>query len=354
MIGTAQSITDGLVGYWPFDGNTDDLSPLGNHGVNNGASFANDMHGEENGSYFFSDGDYISFGNINEVNGVQELSISLWFNASNITSSDGLGHGASRYGNVLIVKGGSSVDDSWGIDLGRNEKLSFYIDNGFDETLMCLGAIDINQWYHVVAVYDGSSQFLYINGELNNQRTTSGGDVIANSIAVRVARGNLSTAFNGYIDDVYLFTRALNSDEVSQLYNDQIDPVYQIDELCKNLFCVGSNVGIGTSDTKGYKLAVAGNAIAEEVKVAQVENWPDYVFKEDYDLKSLEEVEQHIKEKSHLPEIPSEEEVAENGVNLGEMNAKLLQKIEELTLYLIEQNKEIQQLKNEMAELKKK
>ncbi len=59
----------------------------------------------------------------------------------------------------------------------------------------------------------------------------------------------------------------------------------------------------------------------------------DFVFENDYELRTLEEVEQHINEKGRLPEIPSETEVTENGINLGEMNAKLLQKIEELTLY---------------------
>lgn len=99
------------------------------------------------------------------------------------------------------------------------------------------------------------------------------------------------------------------------------------------------NVGIGTSDTKGYKLAVNGKIRTQEIKVEAV-NWPDYVFAKDYKLQSLKETEQHIKDKGHLPGIPSAEEVKENGVDLGEMNKKLLQKIEELTLYLIEIKKE--------------
>ncbi|MNG14892.1 hypothetical protein D3C84_986840 [compost metagenome] len=69
-------------------------------------------------------------------------------------------------------------------------------------------------------------------------------------------------------------------------------------------------------------------------------------------MPTLQEVEKHINEKGHLENIPSEEEVLENGINLGEMNAKLLQKIEELTLYTIEQNKQIKQLKNENQNFK--
>ncbi|MEM6831250.1 MAG: hypothetical protein AAF551_12110, partial [Bacteroidota bacterium] len=73
--------------------------------------------------------------------------------------------------------------------------------------------------------------------------------------------------------------------------------------------------------------------------------WPDYVFAEDYNLPSIESIEQFIKSEKHLPEMPTAEEVAADGVALGEMNRLLLQKVEELTLYTIEQQKEIKQLK---------
>ncbi|MDD7886046.1 hypothetical protein [Flavivirga sp. 57AJ16] len=110
------------------------------------------------------------------------------------------------------------------------------------------------------------------------------------------------------------------------------------------------NVGIGTTDTKGYKLGVQGKIAAEEVKVALHANWADFVFENNYKLPTLKEVEQHIKEKGHLQDIPSAEEVAKNGIFLGEMDAKLLQKIEELTLYTIAQEKKI---KKQSSKIKK-
>ncbi|UOY08074.1 hypothetical protein L0P88_05835 [Muricauda sp. SCSIO 64092] len=112
------------------------------------------------------------------------------------------------------------------------------------------------------------------------------------------------------------------------------------------------NVGIGTSSTGSHKLAVDGSIGAREIKV-EATGWSDFVFEDDYELRTLEEVEEHISENGHLPEIPSEAEVTENGINLGEMNAKLLQKIEELTLYLIEQNKENQEQRKLIEELQK-
>jgi translation elongation factor EF-G len=100
------------------------------------------------------------------------------------------------------------------------------------------------------------------------------------------------------------------------------------------------SVSIATGSTGSHKLAVGGSIGAREIKV-EVGNWSDFVFYEDYKLPTLEEVETHIKENGHLKDIPSAKEVEQNGINLGEMNAKLLQKIEELMLYTIEQEKKL-------------
>ncbi len=115
------------------------------------------------------------------------------------------------------------------------------------------------------------------------------------------------------------------------------------------------DVGVGTSTVpNGYKMAIDGKLITEEVKVQLSGNWPDYVFAKDYDLPSLEEIQKHIKEKGHLPNIPSAKEVEENGIQLGEMNRLLLEKIEELTLYLLELKKENQNQQKEIEQLKLK
>jgi hypothetical protein len=81
--------------------------------------------------------------------------------------------------------------------------------------------------------------------------------------------------------------------------------------------------------------------------------WSDFVFFDNYKLPTLEEVEKHIKEKGHLKNIPSAKEVEENGILLGEMNSKLLQKIEELTLYTIQQEKDLKSQNIEIEKLKK-
>ena len=115
-------------------------------------------------------------------------------------------------------------------------------------------------------------------------------------------------------------------------------------------------VGIGTTNPGSHKLAVEGVIGAREV-VVTTDAWADFVFEPDYNLMPLQELDSYIKENRHLPEIPTTEEVEENGISVGEMNTKLLQKIEELTLYVIELQKKneeqdeiIKQLKNKISE----
>ncbi len=111
------------------------------------------------------------------------------------------------------------------------------------------------------------------------------------------------------------------------------------------------NVGIGITNPQN-KLDVAGTIRCTEVKVEALP-WADFVFHPTYKLRTLGEVEQFIKANNHLPEIPTESEVKQNGIGLGEMNAKLLQKIEELTLYMIEQQKIIEKQNERIEKLEK-
>jgi hypothetical protein len=114
--------------------------------------------------------------------------------------------------------------------------------------------------------------------------------------------------------------------------------------------CIGTTVPyINEGDTS--KLTVRGTLTAREIYVRTV-GWSDFVFKKGYNLKSISELETYIKENNKLPDIPSETEVTEKGINVGEISAKLLQKIEELTLYVIEQKKEIEELKAQIKQNK--
>ena len=112
---------------------------------------------------------------------------------------------------------------------------------------------------------------------------------------------------------------------------------------------VGSST-ITIPSGSNYKLAVGGGILTEKIRVATngTTFWADYVFEPSFKLKSLKEVENYIKENKHLPDVPSTAEVSQNGIDLAQTQAILLQKIEELTLYVIKQDKEIQRLKRKI------
>lgn len=134
-----------------------------------------------------------------------------------------------------------------------------------------------------------------------------------------------------------------------------ISDTYSFASPGKNDLVVKGNVSIGrASGASGYQLSVAGKAIATEMKIQQVANWPDYVFKNTYRLMPLNEVEHFIKLNGHLPEIAPAKVVEKEGIELGANQAALLKKIEELTLYIIEQNKDIKKQNETIAGLKNK
>lgn len=127
------------------------------------------------------------------------------------------------------------------------------------------------------------------------------------------------------------------------------------------LLCALENgkVGIGVQ-TPGslpdgdYLLAVDGGIIAEEVRVDLSSDWPDYVFADDYELRSIESMKQDIEENGHLPGVPSAEEMKEEGINLGAMQIIMMEKIEELSLYVIQLHEENQQLQAKLKDFSEK
>ncbi|WPU94317.1 hypothetical protein SNE25_02115 [Mucilaginibacter sabulilitoris] len=109
------------------------------------------------------------------------------------------------------------------------------------------------------------------------------------------------------------------------------------------------NVGIGVTNPQN-KLDVNGRIHSQSVLI-DMNGWSDYVFRKDYQLRSLAEIKTYIDQNQHLPEIPSEKQIAKEGLNLGEMNKLLMKKVEELTLYLIEKDEQLQQQGRQMQKL---
>jgi hypothetical protein len=110
------------------------------------------------------------------------------------------------------------------------------------------------------------------------------------------------------------------------------------------------NIGIGTNNTQGYKLAVNGAGIFTKIVAKPQTSWPDYVFDKGYELLSLAELEQYIRVHHHLPGITPEAEVMQQGIDLGAQQTSLLKKVEELTLYLIHENQSLTSQNRQMTE----
>jgi hypothetical protein len=112
-------------------------------------------------------------------------------------------------------------------------------------------------------------------------------------------------------------------------------------------------VGSAISPT-GYSLSVNGKVICEELKIQASSNWPDYVFTDEYKLPSFEDLRQYIQANHHLPNIPSAQQVEQDGMMIGDMQKKMMEKIEELTLYVLQLEEKCTQMKSELEELKSK
>lgn len=173
---------------------------------------------------------------------------------------------------------------------------------------------------------------------LEIQRPLSGDEEILLSLR-STFRDATATVLQADTKRVYLGGAASRSDLVP-------DGVYDL--------AVGRGIAVGVNNLTerlptDYKLVVGGKILAEEVRIKQIKDWADFVFQPDYQLKPLPEVEGFIKTHRHLPDMPSAVEAEQQGIGLGDMQAKLLRKVEELTLHLIKQHKTIESLQQQLA-----
>jgi len=180
----------------------------------------------------------------------------------------------------------------------------------------------------VLHVHDGVSQntTVYITSKATNDSST-----------LFFGEGTSATLgmfwqYDGYYDEMELWGRSGGTDYGPHLL------------VKRNT----GNVAIGGTFASGYKLSVDGKIICEELRVDLSTGWPDYVFGKDYKLMSLKELDTFIQTNGHLPNIPDAEEIQESGLEVGEMQRLMMEKIEELSLYIIQQQKEIEELKKQI------
>ena len=206
----------GLVAYYPFDGNASDMSGNGNHGTNNGALPGMDRHGVLQKAYSFDgQNDYVTIQNW-QVSGLDDdYSLSIWFRWN--------GPNAYEW-QYLLVQGWVSIDGAAPFRLQqKNDKLYFYAEDSGQGSLF---TVQTDKWYHLTCVHTGSSKSMYVDGNLIHSESSNGIPSQIGSIPVNIggiSHFPTSYPWNGSLDQVRIYNRALSASEVEALYRLESD-----------------------------------------------------------------------------------------------------------------------------------
>jgi len=223
---------------------------------------------------------------------------------------------------------------------GFNEELNAGLSNVWFKFLATTNKIDIK-----VLTGDGK-------GTLNNPRIIlydNDGTIIANDAEVGHTVSNLTTSSLVVGSDYYFSIDNDGGTSSAGTFSLELGGGLSPNALCSNIYCTDNGgIGIGTAVVPtGYALAVNGKVIMEGAKVEVQSKWPDYVFEKDYPITEIAALKKYIEEHGHLPNVPSAKTVEKEGIDVEAINIALLQKIEELSLYLIKMEERLKKLEKE-------
>lgn len=288
------------------------------------------------------------FGDHNILSGMNGFIVG----SSNITASDysmAFGENLSVSGNNSILFGKGYRNSQGAYQLENTINYSFMVGfNSTRPTFLVFGPRnvgDVNDMTGKIAIGDVSGEELSETDAKMIIRSDEGEDA---GIILEPKTLGSSNTFIQLRDQGHRIS--VNKDGVMQLNckNDNENAPMMINGI------VGINVANVNKLKPGYSLYVDGNVMAEKVSIKSYSQWPDFVFGQDYRLMPLGELKQYVSENSHLPEVPTEAEVSESGIDVAEMQGILLKKIEELTLYTIQLQEQIERQQKEIDELKMK
>ena len=213
QVGFSQSLNDGLVAYYPFNGNANDESGNGNHGIVNGVTLAKDRHGESDKAYKFDGNDYIKVTHNSKLNAGNNFSLSVWYTVEGPSSND--------YGTIVGKDGRNS---GWWLSTARSGNTTTKI----RWEHVSVGGIIENKtfsyspvtWHHSVIVYNNRNASFYLDNQLLEEKklTNSSGLSSSDLLIGQQFSGISGRGWKGKIDDVRIYNRALSKNEVADLY----------------------------------------------------------------------------------------------------------------------------------------
>lgn len=367
-------LTQGVLLHLPLDNSSADASSFSHQIIEHGSPLASvaDRNDEIdkavglNGINESIEIDYSSTNfNVFEF-GANDFSIGFWVKK---LAANGL-NGENSAGVSAWESGASLSTSEWSFAIGGGsgsgtEIPSFGVSingNTYHKVVAAYTPVAVGQWAHLMASRNGADLNIYVNGILRGTTNIGTGSITDAQRDLLIGRSFQSNHTEAEFDDIVVYDRALTIDEIAQLMTygvtngDNVvgSPTSSlwVDAGNDNIYYDKGSVSIGIDyNNIDYSLAVKGKILAESIHVQTYPTWPDFVFANDYDLKKLSEVEAYIKKNGHLPGVPSAKQVEGEGFNLENMDATLLQKIEELMLYTIEQQKLLQQQKMQIDSL---
>jgi hypothetical protein len=303
-------------------------------GYSNVAVGSNSLYSNTLGIYNTAEGDNALYSNINGSNNV-----AFGYEALRTNSS---GDGNTAIGSLALWSNNNSSNTAIGYYAGYNNNGSGNVFIGNEAGISESGS---NKLY--INNDNGNANNALIYGEFNTDKL---------SINNKLGIGMMSQSFplevkgilNGNSDLIKLYNSAGEAKwHMNILPNGTLNFAETGQADYRLALGPGGEVLIGNKEATGYRLSVDGKIATTEVRVQPSAVWPDYVFMPSYNLMSLPELEKSIDNHKHLPGIPSAEEIEKEGIQVGEMQRKMMEKIEELTLYIIDLNKKIEVLQSE-------
>ena len=327
--------TAGLKAYWPFDGDLKDKSGNGNDLIKDGGRLWPNRFNQQEKAYEINSKEYyLTF--TNPIGPDSTWTISLWAYPTSGSGTPGMIFSPQGWGGYIPQ---ISIPKSGNIQFkDKNNNRHRWNGGGNTQNVNMVDYAD--EWHHYIFYADGINLYLLIDGRDMGYITPASTLTTFNKIGIdQNTQDNFWYNYRGYYDEIRIYDRTLTSHELEAVKGASYET------SVAGIFSKNDSIGIGLS-TPAYPLDIKGTARAEELIVEVTPgSGPDYVFDDNYPLRSLQEIERYIDQFHHLPDMPPASELEDTGMSVGEMNLLLLRKIEELTLHLIQQEKEIQRLK---------